>query len=168
MERASSDSKHAPCKRAPSHFLNRAGDFHRARLNRGWLSATGIAPDLVIPHSPQLPPKGSEDIFRGVRFSPGWRREEELRNVSPLRSFPLRASFSRSEYYDRTDAHDRHRGMLTLAFCRKPPTFTKTDSARQVGWRLARIIGNPCRRKTASRLKQGRIRLACFAFIPRR
>src|SRR6266545_7659670 len=100
-------------------------------------------PNLVIPHSPQLPPKGSEDIFRGIRFSPGWRREEELRNVSPLRSFPLRVSFSRSEYYDRTDAHDRHRRVLTLAFCRKPPTFTKTDSTRQVGWRLTRRQPTP-------------------------
>jgi hypothetical protein len=50
-------------------FLNRAGDFHRARLIRGWLSATGIAPDFVIPHSPQLPPNKSEGIFRGAQSS---------------------------------------------------------------------------------------------------
>lgn len=76
------------------------------------------------------------------------RRKEELRNVSPLRSIPMCASFSRSEYYDRTDAHDRLGGVLTLAFCRKPPTFTKTDSTLAIvrsfhlraSWRIQRPI----------------------------
>src|SRR5262249_41351691 len=121
----------------------RGAHFHRTRLTRGWLSAIGIAPDLVIPHSPQLPPKRSEVISRFAQSPPEWRREGKLRNVSALRSFPLCASFSRSEYYDRTDAYDRHRGMLALAFCRKPPTFTKTDSTRQVGWRLTRRQPTP-------------------------
>jgi hypothetical protein len=168
MGRACLNRKYVPCKHAPFRFLNRAGDFHRTRFLRGRLSATGIAPDFVIPHSPQLPPKRPESISRGVRLAPECRREEELRNVSPVRSFPLCAALLRSEYYDRTDARDRLGGEPIVAICRKPPTFTKTDSTRQVGWRLARIIGNPRRRKTASGLKQGRTRSACFAFIPRR
>jgi hypothetical protein len=77
----------------------------------------------------------------------------ELRNVSPLRSFLMRASFSRSEYYDRTDACDRHGGVLTFAFCRKPPTFTKTDSTRRVGWRLTR--GQPMPSKNGFRIEAG-------------
>jgi hypothetical protein len=114
--------------------MNRAGDFHRARLIRGWPSAIGIAPDLVISHSLRLPPGF---IFPDRLVGAEQHRGKELRNVSPLRSFPMRASFSRSEYYDRTDTCDRHEGVLTFAFCRKPPTFTKTDSVRLVGWRLA-------------------------------
>src|SRR5262249_7027770 len=109
----------------------------------GWLSAIGIAPDLVIPHSPQLPPKRSEVISRFAQSPPEWRREGKLRNVSALRSFPLCASFSRSEYYDRTDAYDRHRGILPCALCRKPPTFYNTDSTRQLGLRLTRRQPTP-------------------------
>lgn len=45
-------------------------------------------------------------------------------------------SFSHAEYYDRTDACHKHWMMRSLAFCNKPPTFTKTGSTRQVRWRL--------------------------------
>jgi len=100
--------------------------------NSIWLSAIGIAPDLVIPHSPQLPPKRPDFIFPDRPVGAEQHRGEELRNVSTLRSFPMRASFSRSEYYDRTDSSDRHGGVLHLAFCRKPPSrivaHSKTNS----------------------------------------
>jgi hypothetical protein len=47
-------------------FQNRAGDFHHTRLTRDRLSATGMAPDLVIPHSPQPAPFGSPGFRRTV------------------------------------------------------------------------------------------------------
>jgi hypothetical protein len=129
--------------RAPFRFMNRAGDFHHARLIRDWPSAIGIAPDLVIQHSPQLPPKRPDFIFPDRLVGAEQHRGEELRNVSPLRSFTMRASFSGSEYYDRTNACDRHGVALTFAFCRKPPTFTKTDSTRRAEWRLTRRQPTP-------------------------
>jgi hypothetical protein len=44
-----------------------------------------------------------------------------------------------AEYYDRTDAHHRHRSLLTLTSGNEPPTFTKMEFARQFRWRLPLI-----------------------------
>jgi hypothetical protein len=96
-------------------FMNRAVDFHRARLIRDGPSAIGIAPDLVIPHSPQLPPKRPDVIFPDRLVGTEQHCGEELRNASPLRSFHIRASFSRSEYYDRTDMDERSLCVLSQA-----------------------------------------------------
>jgi hypothetical protein len=86
--------------RAPFRFMNRAGDFHRTWLIRDWPSAIGIAPDLVIPHSPQLPPKRPDFIFPDRLVGAEQHRGEELRNVSPLWSFARMYSHVRyTSYY---------------------------------------------------------------------
>jgi hypothetical protein len=133
-------------------LLNRAGDFHRTRLIKGWRSATGIASGLVISAFFATCTENSELLSARPTYAETAARRE-AKKVNLLRPFPMCTSFSCSEYYDRTDAYNGHWGMLSLSFRCKPPTFTKTESARKAGWRLSGITGNPRRRNSGFRME---------------
>jgi hypothetical protein len=108
----------------PEFFvLNRAGDFHRTRLTGNRLSAAGIASGFVI----------SVKLLRKFAES-----------VGSLRSFPMCATFSRSEYYDRTDAFCRTSKDAFLSIPAKSlPRSRKTKSAKRFRWRLIRDMRQP-------------------------